>query len=129
MGEKRIVFRISDCLNCGYSYKIIKNVRSAKATILNLSSMGLMMITKEFLKPKKELEITIGKPLGPLTLTAEVLSSKLDWYVTDKNKDMFFTTHVAFKNISSAKRIQVVQCIYSCKAERRRARMGRLKFK
>ena len=89
MGEKRIVFRISDCLNCGYSYKIIKNVRSAKAAILNLSSMGLMMITKEFLKPKKELEITIGKPLGPLTLTAEVLSSKLGRYVTDKNKDMF----------------------------------------
>jgi len=129
MGEKRITFRINDRLNCAYSYKIIKNIRSVKATILNLSSMGLMMITKEFLKPKKELEITVGEPLGPLALNAEVLSSKLEWYVTDKSKDMFFTTHIVFKNVTSAKRAQIIQYIYNCKSQRRKARLKRLKFR
>lgn len=120
--DKKIYFTLTDCLGCSYRYKIVNKDKKGKATILELSSKGLIMITKEFLRPGKTLEIDIEPPLGPLTLSADVGHSKLEWYIDDKQKDMFFTTHLVFKNISIKKRTYVISYIYKCKNERRKAR-------
>jgi len=127
MDNTQIVFSISDRINCTYYYRIVKNIRNGKATILVLSNTGVIMITKDFLKPKREVRIVIDKPLGPLELTVEVLSSKPEWYFTDKNKDMFFTVRTVFKNISSAEKARVIKYIYDCKVERHKARTRRMK--
>ena len=119
--------RIDVCLNCNYSYKIAKNTREGKAIILNLSSTGLMMVTNKFLKPKKEIKITISEPLGRLALTAEVLSSSADWYITDTGKDMLFTTRVVFRNVALNEKNKLIQYIYRCRDERGKARIKRLK--
>jgi|GEM_PF-2262094 len=128
MEEKRLFFRLSDRLNCKYKYKILKEVKDGEATILDLSSGGLMMVSKEFLKPKRILELDIEPPLGPLKVTAEVLDSKLDWYVTDQHKKMYFTIHIRFKNLSISKKTHIINYIYECKAQRRKARLKRLGF-
>ena len=124
--DKKILFTLNDCLSCDYKYKIINKEKEGKATILELSSKGLMMVAKEFLRPGKILEVDIAPPLGPLKLSAEVMHSKLEWYVTDKQKDMYFTTHLSFKNISIKKRTHIISYIYQCKDERRKARYRRL---
>jgi len=126
MEEKRLFFRLTDRIICTYKYKILKREKKGEAIILELSSGGLMMVCREFLKAGKTLEIDIGPPLGPFKVEAEIVGCKLEWYVTDRKKDMFFTTRATFKNLSSSKRTQIINYIYKCKAERRKARLKRL---
>lgn len=126
MKPGKIVFKIDDCFKCKYRYKIVHREKETEATVLEISSQGFIMITKEFLRPKRILEVDIPEPLGPLRLTAEVKDAKFEWYISDKHKDMYFTTEVIFKNLSLKKRRQIITYIYKCKEERRKARLKRL---
>ena len=125
MAQKKIILKLKECLPCAYTHKIVNKEKKGEATILELSNIGLMMIAKEFLRPGKIVNITIAFPQGPFTLSAEIETSRLEWYVDDKHKDMYFTTRLSFKSISTKERATIMHHIYKCKAERRKAKLKR----
>ncbi|MFH1768119.1 MAG: PilZ domain-containing protein [Candidatus Omnitrophota bacterium] len=122
MEEKRAGFRLSDYIECRYTHKILRDQKESGAVILDISSSGIKMVGDEFVRPGKEVTIDIDQPLGPLTVCGEVLSSKAEWYVTDRTKGMKFTTRIVFKNTPIAEKNKIIRYIYKCRAERRRAR-------
>lgn len=124
--EKRFSFRLEDQLACRYRYVAAQEMKEGDGTVLSLSSTGLMMIAKDFLKTNKEVEFTVSFPAGPFTCKGEIVDSALKWYVEDSGKEMYFKTQVRFKGISASQRAQIIQYIYACKAERRRARAKRV---
>jgi len=124
--DTKLYFKVTERMRCQYKYKLARKERSNEAIVLEFSSTGLIMVVKEYLKPKKALELVIPPPVGPLCLAGEVVSSKMEWYVDDNHKDMYFTTLISFKNISIKNRTYIIQYIYKCKEERRKARIKRL---
>lgn len=120
---------LADLLSCKYKYKFLKEMHTGEGLILHLAKEGFVFLAKEFLNPEKIMEVTIDKPLGPLTVKVEVDSCKMDWYITDKKKELYFTTKVIFKDLSYTDKTRIIQYISDRKAERRRARLKRLKFR
>ena len=126
--EKRTSFRLNDCLECTYAHIVRKKEVKNKAIVLDLSSHGLMMITREFLKSGKEVKVVINVPPKSLSLCAKVIDSKIQWYVTDQGKDMYFSTRLAFEKTSASQRDQIIKYVYKCKGERRKAKMKKMDF-
>lgn len=126
MEEKRASLRLNVLIECKYTHEILKKGKSGEAVILNLSGNGCMMLTKEFLKSGKKVRIDISSPLELLELNAEVVSSKAEWYITDRGKEMYFTTRVKFTNTSPDQKRLIIKYIYKCQADLRKARFKKL---
>jgi len=122
-------FYLNELLNCRYRYKFLKEIHKGEGIVLSLNKEGFIFLAKEFLSPKKIMEVMIDKPLGPLTVKVEVDSCKMEWYITDKKKELYFTTQVMFKDLSYSDKARIIRYISDCKAERRKARLRRLKFR
>jgi c-di-GMP-binding flagellar brake protein YcgR len=122
MKEKRLSLRLQDCLQCTYKYKILRKEKTANAKVTSISSRGLLMICEKLVKAGKEILLSVKFPFGTLETRAEVVDSRLKWYVDDKNKKMRFRTQVKFLDLPTSSRAQIINYIYKCRAERRRAR-------
>lgn len=126
MEEKRKALRVNVWIKCNYIHKIIKEEKRGEAVILNLSSKGCMMLTKEFLRPGKKLKIDIRAPLERLGLEAEVVDAKPEWYVTDEGKEMYFATRLKFVNTSLEQTKLIIKYVYKCRADLHQARFKKM---
>ena len=126
MKEKKVAFKLVDFLECAYTYSISTKEKEGKAPMFEISTQGITIAAKEFIKKTKIVNIHIPAPLGPLDLIAEVESNKLEWYVTDEGKDMRFTTKLIFKDLPATTRTHIIKYVYRCRKERRDALLKRL---
>lgn len=125
MEFKRRYLRLADCLKCKYRYKVIEKYTEGKGVIFDISGGGVMLVSQTNIPKGKKIKIDFDKPLGPLTLSGEVIRSKVEWYVSDKNKEMHWTIHIKFADISAEDRKKVIQYVYKCATERRKARINK----
>jgi len=123
MKEKKVVFKLIDFSKCSYTYNVVAKEKKGKAEMFEISTDGIAIVAKEFIKKGKIVTVHVSAPLGPLDLITEVESSKLEWYVTDQKKDMRFTTKLVFKDLPPKVRTRIIQYIYRCRKELRDARL------
>jgi hypothetical protein len=119
---KRLFLRIEECLTCDFDYDFFGEAKRGSGIILDLGGGGLRMITKEMIKKGAVIDINIAPPMGPLEVKGEILGSALENYVTDKQRDMFYTTRVRFKNTPLPAINAIIAYVHKCHKERREAR-------
>lgn len=126
MKQKKVIFKLVDFLECAYTYSIVTIEKKGKAPMFEISTEGMTIVAKEFIKKGKIVRVHIAMPPGSLDLITEVASTKLEWYITDEKKDMRFTTKLIFKDLPIKTRTHIIKYIYSCRKEFRDARLKRL---
>lgn len=124
MNTKRTFFRLADCLECTFSYKFVNEVKKSDGKIFDISAGGLMLLSNIYLAKDKEIEISIKPPLGPMVLKAKIVRADVEWLVTDKMREKYSQLHVKFLDISAKEQNQIIEYIYKCRAERRKARIS-----
>ena len=122
--QKRKFIRLDDRINCIFSRQE-KEDKKHTATILDISGGGMRMISKEYIKSGIKLIITLGHPINIDDITAEVVDSKMEGYLTDEKDTSLCTVRVKFGKISMENRKKIIDYIYSCLNEIRDAHKKR----
>jgi len=119
--ESRAFFRLEDCVLCRYEYPFIKEIKKGEATVLDISGGGMKMVSKEFLKSGRTLNLEICLQSGPVKLAGEVIRSQMEWYVTDKGKETFCTVNVKFDDSCYNEKKKIIRYVHVCRTERNQA--------
>lgn len=119
---KRLFLRIEECLTCTFVYDLFGEAKQGSGIILDIGGGGLRMITKDMLRHGAVIDINIAAPLGPLVVKGEIVGAVLENYVTDKQRDMFYTTRVRFKDTPLDTIKSVISYVHKCHKERREAK-------
>ena len=125
--EKRRSGRLKDRLGCSFKFKIAQKDARASGEIFDVSSGGLKMLTKKFLKAGSILEIRIDPPLGPLKLKGKVIQSKPQWHVSDHKNELFSVIRVSFQEAKNEDKHRIIEYIYKCKQQLYRGRREKSK--
>lgn len=125
--NNRVFLRLEDCLRCTFTYTHFDKKKVGKGTIMDISGGGLRMVSKDIVRIDDRILIDVDPPLGPLSVQARVLDTQMECYVTDRQRDMFWTIRTQFVNIPIHMRKKIIAYVYTCKTERRKAEITRLR--
>jgi c-di-GMP-binding flagellar brake protein YcgR len=118
--QKRKFIRLEDRINCIF-FRQDKEDKKYAATILDISGGGMRMISKEYVKNGTKLTITLGHPINIDNITAEVVDSRMEGYLSDEKNAAMCTVRIKFGKISMENRKKIIDYIYRCLSEMRDA--------